>query len=177
MTRLPELAFPMPDLVVGDTTFPARAVPSLLRRFAEYAPEGPPDECWPYEGTITKNGYGQINAVGIEVRAHRLAYVLAHGPIAGDLDVCHRCDNPPCCNPRCLFAGTKAENQHDKGAKGRAAKGERNGGGGKLTSDQVLVIRAALAAGEGPTSIGRRFGVSKTLIMYIRDGKLWSHVG
>jgi hypothetical protein len=48
-------------------------------------------------------------------------------------------------------------------------------GSAKLTTDQVVEIRAQLAEGrEGCTLIGRRFGVSKTAIQRIRQGRSWA---
>jgi hypothetical protein len=40
------------------------------------------------------------------------------------MDVLHHCDNPPCCEPVCLFLGTHADNNADKAAKGRARNGQ-----------------------------------------------------
>jgi len=37
--------------------------------------------------------------------------------------VCHRCDNPPCCNPNHLWIGTCRDNQRDRSLKLRARKG------------------------------------------------------
>jgi hypothetical protein len=39
----------------------------------------------------------------------------------------HHCDNPPCARPSHLFEGTQAENDADRHAKGRDARGRRNG--------------------------------------------------
>lgn len=134
-----------------------------------------PDECWPWLGTITGDGYGQIQILRRTYLAHRLVHLLFHGD-PGSLDVMHSCDNPPCCNPRHLSAGTKAQNQHDKKKRGRAAKGEANKGGGRLHSTDVRAIRRALARGETKTAIGKRFGVSRTEVWHIATGKHWSHV-
>jgi len=53
------------------------------------------------------------------LRAHVVAYAMAHGPIPDGMQVCHACDNPPCVNPKHLFLGTAKANAHDRDQKGR----------------------------------------------------------
>ena len=70
-------------------------------------------------GTTINGGYGHISVGGWPVLTHRFAYEQANGPIPGGMSVCHRCDNPPCCNPAHLFLGTHSDNMRDMVAKGR----------------------------------------------------------
>ena len=39
--------------------------------------------------------------------------------VSDDLEVCHTCDNPPCCNPTHLWKGTHQANMQDAREKGR----------------------------------------------------------
>ena len=85
-----------------------------------------PDGCWLYMGFRKWDGYGWL-ARAIDGRAtkymtaHRYAWILTKGMPAEGLHICHRCDNPPCCNPAHLFIGTHDDNMADKRDKGRAA--------------------------------------------------------
>lgn len=79
------------------------------------------NSCWVWTGTRTR-GYGQLYiGGGVRMSAHRLAWILTgRGPIRSGLHVLHRCDNPPCCNPRHLFLGTARDNIADCISKGRS---------------------------------------------------------
>lgn len=85
-----------------------------------------PDECWEWLASRDKDGYGKFQVPTPEgqrhIRAHRYGYEMLVGPIEGRLQVCHTCDNPPCCNPAHWFLGTNLENNADKVAKDRQAK-------------------------------------------------------
>src|SRR5688500_12424982 len=90
---------------------------------------GASDECWPWQGAVTGTGHGRFWIAGRPHGPHRVAYQLATGTDPGDLFVCHRCDNPPCCNPAHLFLGSARDNARDALKKGRLvfSLGERHG--------------------------------------------------
>lgn len=76
----------------------------------------------------------------------------------------HKCDNPPCFNPKHLTKGTNAENTFDRNRKGRQAKGERNSGA-KLTEEDVIKIRND---SRSLSELSKEYGVSSVQIRNIK---------
>ena len=92
----------------------------LAERFWEKVDRsGGPGSCWPFGGSRSGKGYGRLSVPGTHGEtASRVAYRMSVGEL-GDLQVPHKCDNPPCCNPDHLFLGTPLDNMRDMAAKGR----------------------------------------------------------
>lgn len=79
------------------------------------------DGCWPWTGGKSKGGYGSIRGrYRAHLLPHRVAFFFETGTDPGAAQVCHTCDNPPCCNPAHLFLGNHEINMADKASKGRA---------------------------------------------------------
>ncbi len=82
--------------------------------------------CWEWQGASSKKGYGRIKYRGRLALPHRVvAYAMGtikevYEPRRKQL-VIHKCDNPRCCNPAHLDAGTNSENMKDCVRKGRMA--------------------------------------------------------
>lgn len=83
------------------------------------------DECWPYTGSVEKNGYGKFsvsNTPKVRMYAHRYAYAAAYGPIPVGADIDHDhnrdaicpggwiCMHRRCCNPKHLKVATRSQN-------------------------------------------------------------------
>lgn len=132
------------------------------------------DGCWLWAGAVHPHGHGYASLDGRVQYAHRVAWQLTYGPIPKGVNVCHRCDNPPCCNPAHLFLGTQADNMQDCADKGRAMVGAMKRA--KLTPSVVAAIKSRLRAGETQQSIADDFGVTRAAIGVIAQGRRWRNV-
>jgi hypothetical protein len=56
-------------------------------------------ECWLWVGRRDDFGYGHFKTKGRNLKAHRVAWTLKHGPTPDDKTVDHICRNPCCVNP------------------------------------------------------------------------------
>lgn len=165
-----------------------------------------PDECWLWiPGASGKPGYGRYSPNReLSDGAHRFAFNAFRGD-PGDLCVLHTCDVRLCVNPSHLFLGTLADNNRDRAAKGRSARGERHWSRSKsesvlrgdnhpshlhperlrrgeshpsavLTEEKVRDIRQSFTAGESKTSIARRLSCGRTTVSRVLNGTYWKHV-
>jgi hypothetical protein len=149
---------------------------NIYDRFEEKMDVDPATGCWIWNANKYRDGYGQIKFCGKPVRAHRLAWELYFGPVPRNMQVLHQCDVPLCVNPAHLFLGTHQDNMRDKVKKGRQAKGEQNGGGNKLTTNDVRKIKRDLSEGVSQRGIAKKFNVSQAMVSLINTGIKWSHV-
>ena len=137
---------------------------------------GGPDACWPWTGYAEK-GYGLFFWQGRKVGSHELAVTFTTGEARHpDLETCHSCDNPICCNPAHLRFDTRQGNVDDMTGRGRQARGSANGHA-KLTEADVLTMRRRADAGATGKALSAEYGVSQALVTEILRGNRWQHVG
>lgn len=162
------------------TRKPYRKTP-VVERFWKYVTPGPLTECWLWHGpTDGDEGYGRLYLVGNKyIYAHRLAYQIHHGSIPDGLDILHDCDTRLCCNPHHLYAGTHAENMEDMKSRKRYVlpgfKGEEYSHA-KLTTANVIEIRAMHQSGIPRKDIAQQFGINPGTVTKIVSRQRWAHV-
>lgn len=133
---------------------------------------------------VKHGGYARVYLVRKHLPAHRFVYEQAHGPLASEVVVCHRCDRPNCIALGHLFPGTLAENTADMVTKGRNGsrihperwcRGEQVAQA-KLTEALVIEIRRRHAAGETQRGLARAYGVGKHAIASVVRRETWRHI-
>ncbi len=136
---------------------------------------GGPAGCWPWLAGLASKGYGRYG----RQHAHRVAWILTHGPLPEDVYVCHNCpggDNKVCVNPAHMFLGSCLDNMRDLARKGGHAHGERHGMT-RLTEADVREIRGRYAAGAvRQQELAALFGIGQAAISSIVRRQSWKHV-
>lgn len=123
-------------------------------------------------GAPNCDGYGQIHIGERCAKAHRLAWFLHFGSWPKK-HVLHSCDVPLCVRWDHLFLGDDIDNQADKVAKGRQARGEQNGRAKLTRRTAAAAKRAALCGIVTITEVARAFGISRRAIRLLCDGHTW----
>lgn len=145
--------------------------PADVARFWSHVDVQGPDDCWPWKRATT-HGYGRFSVGGRRGRlatASRVAFEIANGPLPLDAEARHTCDNPPCCNPAHLIAGSHAQNMADMAARERSPKR-------KLTARQIRDIRRRRAEGDRVVDLAAAYGVTPSNVSQITTGRTWKHL-
>lgn len=170
----------------GTTAGMEWVMPAARRRFASLVRWAPGEACWEWAGFRQPRpggilSYGPFCVRKRKTLAHRMAWMLVHGPIAAGLVVRHRCDNVACVRPDHLLVGTQAENLADMRARGRACFPQIRTGAAhhaaRLTPEKVRELRALYAAGGiSFAAMGEHFGIHPTSAHAIVKRESWRHV-
>jgi hypothetical protein len=135
------------------------------------------DECWPWVGARHGKGYGHVRVGGKIQKAARVALTLSGQPAnLGDVQACHACDNPPCCNPKHLFWGTPGDNSRDRTAKGRQFIPDNRGSRHGMSKLDEAKVRDIRSSNEDDQTLAIRYGVSAAQIYNVKRGHSWKSV-
>lgn len=150
-----------------------------VSRFWEKVDISSDDACWEWNASYAKRGgYGQFmtstNNKRTLIKAHRFAYFIANPDSDMDGLVCHKCDNPKCCNPSHLYLGDYKTNSQDSVRRGRAkhcVMTSELAPARKLSWKDVENIRTSSLRVKELVAL---YGVSAQTIWCIRKGKTWN---
>jgi hypothetical protein len=125
-------------------------------------------DCWNWLGAKNAAGYGSYELWHKHYYTHRLMWIIFFGEIKDGLQVCHKCDNPSCCNPKHLYLGTQSDNLIDMVRKGRS----KGGGKPKLTAASVAKIKDLYKKGISQYKLGKIFKVDQATISRAINNKM-----
>jgi hypothetical protein len=123
--------------------------------------------CWLWKLSTGRGGYGQvsrrIDGRQISIRAHRIYFERAHGPLNDPtLELHHLCDRPRCVNPAHLQVVTPLEHVRLTPRTTR-----------RLDDQAILLIRAS---SDSSRTLARRLGVAHSTVQRIRRNEVYTEV-
>jgi hypothetical protein len=137
------------------------------------------DDCWEWQAATNAKGYGRLTSGrGVQLKAHRVAFALSNGGfIAEDVKVLHHCDNPPCCNPMHLYAGTLKDNTRDMIKRGQWSppphsygRSHHNAKFDENTARKIIADTRTLKV------IAADYGVSWMTVFRLKHGQTWKQL-
>lgn len=131
-----------------------------------------PKACWPWLACLDRHGYGMVRIRTVIAGAHQVAFMLNGNLLNKGCVVRHSCDNPPCCNPNHLLAGTYADNSADM------VKRERSKKGSKLPQSRLrdADVRAIRSDPRSLSVLAAIYGVAPQTIQHVKAYRTWRHL-
>lgn len=135
--------------------------------------------CWPWQGTVLNNGYGQVKFNQKKYLTHRLALILSGVEVPDAMRVLHApvvCHNRLCCNPAHLRAGTAADNNHDQVLDGTAnyLRPGKHAPNGKLGQAGAALARFLVSLGNTHEVVAGWLRVSRATVSLAIEGQTWA---
>lgn len=135
--------------------------------------------CLIFKGYTNKLGYGVFHNTKENKTqlVHRYVYWYYYKrpieeKLKDDIKICHRCDNPSCCNPTHLFEGTDLDNNQDMIKKGRNRQPRgKDSGVCKLSEEEVLDI---YHSNKSYSYLADTYKICRSNVAAIKKGKSWS---
>ena len=130
--------------------------------------------CWEWQGAFFKGKrygifyWGIVNGKEKMFQAHRAAWTLFRGAIPDGTIICHKCNNPPCCNPDHLYVGTHLTNARDRDDAGTTSRwdGRYNF---KRSDDLLEKLKECFRAGATVAQAQKILGIGWQTIYRSRD--------
>ncbi len=133
------------------------------------------NNCWVWQGSLSKSGYGKSSYQDKSWRSHRLMFYFYNGFVPSI--VMHSCDNRACVNPNHLKEGTHRENMIDMVKKGRSSKPKgTHHSQSRFRDEDIILMRKYYEDGYDLDFISRKYSTHKEYIRQIVNRKRWSHI-
>jgi hypothetical protein len=126
------------------------------------------DDCWLWTGGLVgRDSRPYFSVDGKKLLAYRIVYELMTGKrLTPGILMRHKCDNRVCCNPNHLEEGSHAKNMDDMKER------QRHG----MPHQTVRHIKKLILQKVPYSVIAERYGVSKSLVSEISNGRAYAHV-
>jgi len=131
--------------------------------------------CWLWTGYCDKGTVPVINLDGVPTTVRRQVYLAAVGPIRTGYEVTNSCERQKCVAPEHLKQLSKAQRRREMSRNRPASALVRITSANRLRQGKLDMEKArAIRASEEPAKVlAERYGVSQTLIGFVRRGISW----